>query len=80
MRYLEAEAFAALRLITRSYLVGACTGSSARLFALEDAIDVTGRAPVQIDRVSPVGDKTAVTHKDTQEVDCRQLVPGLIAR
>jgi hypothetical protein len=32
--------------MTSSYLVGACTGRSAGLLALEDAVNVAGRAPV----------------------------------
>ena len=39
------SALAVLRLMTSSYLVGACTGRSGRLLALEDAIDIAGRLP-----------------------------------
>ena len=38
------SAFAVLRLITSSYLVGASIGRSERVLVLEDAVDVTGRA------------------------------------
>jgi hypothetical protein len=51
------SALAVLRLITSSYLVGACTGRSAGFSLLEDAIDVSSRAPVLIDQIRPVGDQ-----------------------
>jgi hypothetical protein len=31
-----------------------------RFLALEDAVDVSGRAPMQVDSVGPVGDETSV--------------------
>ena len=43
------SALAVLRLMTSSNLVGACTGRSARLFTLEDTIDVDCGAPVLVD-------------------------------
>src|SRR4051812_43623966 len=49
---LAPSALAVLRLMTTSYLVGACTGRS----ALENAIDIAGRAPVLVDVIRPVGD------------------------
>ena len=52
---LRPSALAVLRLITSSYLVGACTGRSAGLLALEDAIDIVGGAPKIIAQVSSVG-------------------------
>ena len=42
------SAFAVLRLITNSYLVGACTGKIGRFFAFEDAIDVASRAAAHV--------------------------------
>ena len=47
------SAFAVFRLKTSSYLVGACTGIF-RLLALEDAIDITSRAPVLVHQIRPV--------------------------
>ena len=44
------SAFAVLRLIASSYLVGACTGRSAGFSPLRDAIHVAGGAPVRIDQ------------------------------
>ena len=51
--------FAVLRLITNSYLVGACTGRVGRFFALEDAIDVLGRASELVNEIGPIGDQAA---------------------
>ena len=47
------SALAVLRLITSSYLVGCLHRQVGRLLALEDAIDVAGRAPVQLDQAGP---------------------------
>ena len=47
-----------------------------RLLALEDAIDVAGRAPVLVDEIRPVGDQAAGGDEGTIEVDRRQSVPG----
>ena len=44
------SAFAVLRLITSSYLVGALHRQVGRLLALEDAVDVAGGAAVLVDR------------------------------
>ena len=53
------SALAVLRFITVSYLVGACTGRSAGLLALEDTVDVAGRAPILVERIGRVGDEAA---------------------
>ena len=53
------SALAVFRLMTSSYLVGACTGRSAGCLAPENAIDVAGRASVLIDRDRSVGDQAA---------------------
>jgi hypothetical protein len=55
---------AVLRLITSSYLVGACTGRSA------------GFSPLRmVDRIRPVGDQAAVGDEVVREVDRWELVP-----
>ena len=46
------------------------------LLALEDAIDVAGRAPVLVDNIRPVGDQAAAGDEETFAVDRGQLVPG----
>ena len=48
----RASAFAFLRLITNSYLVGACTGKVGRLLAFEDAINAVSGALVIVDVIS----------------------------
>ena len=53
------SALAVFRLITSSYLVGACTGEVAGLFPLEDAVDISRRAPVGLDDVGRVGNQAA---------------------
>jgi hypothetical protein len=63
------SALAVLRLITSSYLVGACTGRSAGLLTFEDAVDVAGRPPVWIDRIRPVGDQAAFYGVKAERVD-----------
>ena len=46
------------------------------LLALEDAIDIAGRAPVLIDDVRPVGDQAAAGDEVAFVVDRGQPVPG----
>jgi hypothetical protein len=70
------SAFAVLRLIANSCLVGACTGRSAGVLALEDAIDVAGRAAVRVDRIRPVGDQATGFDVVAVVVDRGQLVLG----
>ena len=47
-----------------------------RLLALEDAIDVAGRAPVLVDEIRPVGDQAAGGDEEALAVDRGQFVPG----
>ena len=47
-----------------------------RFLALEDAIGVAGRLPVQRDLIGPIGNKPASGDEGPFEVDCGQLVPG----
>ena len=47
-----------------------------RLLALEDAIDVAGRAPELVDPIRPVGDQAAVGDEEPSGVDRGQFVPG----
>ena len=35
-------------------------GQVGRFLALEDALNVRGRAPMQVDRIGPVGDETSI--------------------
>jgi hypothetical protein len=47
-----------------------------RLRTLEDAINVTGRAPVWVDRIGPVGDEAAGSDEEALPIHCRQFVAG----
>src|SRR3981081_695721 len=46
------------------------------LLALEDAIDVPGRASVWVDRIGPVGDQAAIYGVKAERVDPRQTGCG----
>ena len=43
--------------------------------ALEDAVDVAGRAPVQVNPIRPIGEQAAGGDEGAIEVDCGELVP-----
>ena len=47
-----------------------------RLLALEDAVDVAGRAPILVDDIGPVGDQAAGGDEVAVRIDRGQLVPG----
>ena|SRR5215472_15871792 len=68
------SALAVFRLITSSYLVGACTGRSAGFSPLR--IDVAGRAPMLIQPIRRVGDQAAVNGGGEICVNGGQLVLG----
>ena len=70
------SALAVLRLMTSSYLVGCLHRQVGRLLALEDAVDVAGRAPVLVDDIRPVGDQAAAGDEGAVGVDRGQLVPS----
>ena len=53
------SALAVLRLIDQLVLGRRLHRQVGRLLALEDAVDVAGRAPVLVDRIRPVGDQAA---------------------
>ena len=48
----------------------------ARLFALEDAIDVAGRPTELADHIRPVGDQATLGDGEAIGVDRGQLIPG----
>ena len=70
------SAFAVLRLITSLVLGRRLHRQVGRLLALEDAVDVAGRAPVLVDDIRPVGDQAAGGDEGAIAVDRGQLVPG----
>ena len=53
------SALAVLRLIDEFVLGRRLHRQVGGLLALEDAIDVAGRAPVPVDHIGPIGDQTA---------------------
>jgi len=67
---------AVLRLITSSYFGGILHRHVGWLLAPEDAIDVAGRAPELVNRISPVGDKTTLDNEVAERVDRGQLLPS----
>ena len=46
------------------------------LLALEDAIDIAGRAAILVDQVRPVGDEASGCDGVAAGIDCGQTVPG----
>ena len=46
------------------------------LFALEDAVDVLGRAAIRVDVIRPIGNQAASGDEEAFVVDRGQLVPG----
>ena len=47
-----------------------------RVFALEDTIDVTGRAAELVQEVRPIGDQSAIGDEEACVIDRRQFVPS----
>ena len=74
------SAFAVLRLIDQLVLGRRLHRQIGRLLALEDAIDVAGRASVLVDKIRAIGDQAAADDKEAFGVDRRQFVPGRKAR
>ena len=59
-RHVEAERLGGLEVDDQFVLGRRLHRQVGRLLALEDAIDVAGRAPVLVDQIRPVGDQAAV--------------------
>ena len=70
------SALAVLRLMHQLVLGRRLHRQVGRLLALEDAIDVAGRAAVLVDRIRPVGDQAAGGDEEAKGVDRGQFVPG----
>ena len=70
------SALAVLRLMTSSILGRRLHRQVGRLLALEDAIDVAGRAPVLVDAFRPIGDQAAVGDEEAVGDRPRATVPG----
>ena len=69
------SAFAVLRLIGKLVFGRRLHGKVGRLLALEDTIDVAGRASVRVDRIGPVGHQAAVGDEQAIGINRRQVVP-----
>src|SRR5262249_57446570 len=69
------SAFAVLRSIVSSYLVGCLYRQVGRLLALEDAVDVSGGVPVLVKQIGPIRNQAAAIDHGSPEVNCRQSMP-----
>ena len=47
---------------------------NSRLLAIEDAIDISGRAPILVDKIGSIGDQAASDGERAFEVDRGQLI------
>ena len=68
------SALAVLRLMVNSYR--RLHREIARLLALENAIDIAGRAPVKVNVIRSVGDQATIRDADAVVIDGRQLIAG----
>ena len=75
-RHVEAECLGGLEVDHQLVLGRRLHRQVGRLLALEDAVDVAGRAPVLVDLISPIGDQAAGRDEGAIVVDRGQPVPG----
>ncbi len=75
-RNVETERFGGLEVEDRFVLGRRLHGQIGRPLALQDAVDIAGGAPEQIDVIRPIGDQAAGVDEDTIVVDRGQLVAG----
>ena len=68
------SALAVLRLITNSILGRRLHRQVGWLLAFEDTVYITGRAPVQVDKIRPIGDQAASWRQRSGPVNCGQFV------
>ena len=79
-RHVEAERFGSLEVDDQLVLGRRLHRQVGRLLALEDAIDIAGRAAVLVDVIRPIGDQAAVGDEESVRSRLRALVPGRQAR
>ena len=72
----EAQSFRGLEIDHQLVLVRRLHRQISWLLALEDTVNVTGRAAVLVDNISAIGNQAAAGDEKTSEVDRGQLVPG----
>ena len=75
-RHVEAERLGGLEVDHQLVLGRRLHRQVGRLLALEDAVDVAGRAPVLVDEIRPIGDQAAGGDEEAIGVDRGQFVPG----
>ena len=75
-RHVEAERLGGLEVDHQLVLGRRLHRQVGRLLALEDAIDVAGRAPELVDQIRPIGDQAAAGDEVASVVDRGQFVPG----
>src|SRR5215813_13664762 len=73
-RHSEAERFRGLEIDDELVLGRRLHRQITRLFALENAINISSRLPVLIDEVGPIGDQTPTGNEGALGIDCGQLV------
>ena len=74
-RHVEAQRLGGLEVDDKLILRWRLHWHVGRLLALEDAVDVASRAPVQVDPIRPIGEQAAGGDEGAIEVDCGELVP-----
>ena len=75
-RHVEAERLGGLEVDDQLVLGRRLHRQVGRLLALEDAVDVAGRAPVLVDQVRPIGDQAAGGDVVAGGVDRGQIGAG----
>src|SRR5215467_94074 len=71
-RHAQAERLGGLEVDHQFELDRGLDGKSARLFALEDAVDIGCRAPIRIELVSSVGQQAAELSEGSARIDGRE--------
>jgi hypothetical protein len=74
--HLDAERLRSLEVEDRFVLGRRLHGQIGRLLALQDAVDVAGRAPILVDDIRPIGGQAADGDEGAFEVDRGQFVLG----
>ena len=76
LRHGQAEPFRGLEIDHQLVFGRRLNRKIGRLFALEDAIDIGGRASVLVDPIGPIGYQAALGDDEVKAIDRGELVPG----